>query len=83
MCYDANPKPSRAVKFDYVTYYGMSYLTAQVKWPSSDSSCKSDQLCPSLNETARHQDCFACSQKIDIGVGTSLGIQFSSLRSLC
>ena len=74
VCYDGYPKPSRAIRFDYATYYGMSYLTAQVEWPSSDSSCKSSQLCPA-NETAREKDCFACSRKIDKGIGILSWIQ--------
>lgn len=64
MCYDPSPKPSRAVRFDFVTYYGMSYLTSEVEWPNSDSDCKSGHVCPSHNESARHQKCISCSHKI-------------------
>ena len=67
MCYDANPKPSRAVRFDNLTYLGMSYLTAQNEWHQTDSECKSDELCPSKNETLRTENCVACSFKIDEG----------------
>ena len=80
MCYDANPKPSRAVRFDNLTYLGMSYLTAHVEWPDSDSDCKSDHVCPSYNETARLETCHSCSRKIGIEIISFLrcSINFSN-----
>ena len=63
-CYVENPKPSRAVRFDYMTFHGMSYLTAQNEWTGADSECKSDQMCPDKNETSRTTNCISCSHKI-------------------
>ena len=64
-CYVEKPKPSRAIRFDYMTFYGMSYLTAGNEWDSNnDSECKSDQMCPGMDEAKRLTNCVACSYKI-------------------
>ena len=64
-CYVEKPKPSRAIRFDYMTFYGMSYLTAGNEWDSNtNSECKSDQMCPGMDESKRLTNCVSCSYKI-------------------
>ena len=52
-CYVGQPKPSRAIRFDYMTFYGMSYLTAGNELDSTIDSEGPDEKDSILGSASR------------------------------